>query len=166
MSIDFFKKLASFLAFCLVQVLVLNRIHLFGVATPLLYVYFVLGFRRNYPKWGLLLWAFAMGVVIDSFSNTPGVAAGSLTFIAALQPYVLAPFVPRDSADDMRPSLHGMGGAPYFYYSLILVFIYCLLFFSLEMFSFFNWIYWGECILGSKALNMLLILVLESVRRN
>ena len=46
MNIDFFKRLLLFLALLLVQVLVLNNIHLFDCATPLLYVYFVVSFQR------------------------------------------------------------------------------------------------------------------------
>lgn len=49
MNIDFFKRLLLFLALLLVQVLVLNNIHLFDCATPLLYVYFVVSFQRGYP---------------------------------------------------------------------------------------------------------------------
>jgi rod shape-determining protein MreD len=165
MSIELLKKLGAFALFCLMQVLVLNRIHLFGVATPLLCVYFVMRFRRNYPKWGLLLWAFFMGLTIDSFSNTPGVTAASLTFVAALQPYLFTPFVARDSADDVEPAMYQIGFTKYLSYALIMVFVFCLLFFTLEMFSFFNWLYWLECVVGSTVLVTLLIVVMESVRR-
>lgn len=164
MSVDFFRKLTLALLFCLIQVLVLNHIHLFGFATPLLYVYFVLMFRRNYPKWGILLWSFAMGVVLDTFTNTPGVAAASLTMTGALQPYVLAPFIPRDSAADMPPSMGTIGVVRYCYYALILAFLFNLMFFTLEMFSFFNWLYWLECILGSTVLTVVLLLVIENIK--
>ena len=62
MSIDFLKRVALFVAFVLAQALVLGRIHLFHCATPLLYVYFITLFPRNYPKWGVLTWAFVMGL--------------------------------------------------------------------------------------------------------
>ncbi|SUB97883.1 Uncharacterised protein [Prevotella disiens] len=39
MSIDFVKSLAWFLVLVLAQVFVLNHIHLFGIATPLLYIF-------------------------------------------------------------------------------------------------------------------------------
>ena len=39
------------IAFSLVQALFLNHIHIFGVATPLLYVYLPLLFQRGYPRW-------------------------------------------------------------------------------------------------------------------
>ena len=48
MSKTLFKRILGFALLCLAQALVLNRIHLFSFATPLLYVYMVLLFRRNY----------------------------------------------------------------------------------------------------------------------
>ena len=74
MTTDVINRIVGFVVLCLVQALVLNHIHIFGFATPLLYVYMVLQFRRNYPKWGILLWSFLLGMVIDTFSNTPGVS--------------------------------------------------------------------------------------------
>ena len=62
MSIEFFKLLGWFVVLCLVQVLILNHIHLFDIAIPLLYVYFTITFRRGIPKWIILLWSFALGL--------------------------------------------------------------------------------------------------------
>lgn len=79
MNNDFVKRLLLFLGLLLVQVLVLNHVHLFGYGTPLPYIYFAISFRRGYPKWGVLVWSFLLGLCIDMFSNTPGVAAASMT---------------------------------------------------------------------------------------
>ena len=164
MNIDFLKGTLWFLILVLAQVFVLNHIHLFGVATPLLYIYFVLLFRRNTPQWIMLLLAFFMGLVVDTFSNTPGVSAASMTLIAALQPYVLHPFIPRDSSDDLQPGMDTLGFFQYVWYAAILTVIFTLSFFSLEMFSFFNILEWLKCIGGSTLLTLLMILVIEHVR--
>jgi rod shape-determining protein MreD len=103
MSADLFKRAGLFVAFILAQTLVLGSIHLFGYATPMLYVYFVLLFPRNYPKWGILLWSFCMGLVIDMFFNTPGVAAASMTLIGAIQPYYFEMYLSRDAAENIQP---------------------------------------------------------------
>ena len=105
MSIDLIKRLGIFVVLVLVQGLVFNHIHLFNCATPLLYILMVLHFRRNHPRWSVMLWSFMMGLCIDVFANTPGVAAASMTFIGLLQPYLFELFVPRDSADDLEPSM-------------------------------------------------------------
>ena len=161
MKIDLLKRFAWFLVFVLAQAVVLGRIHLFGVATPLLYVYFVLQFERNYPKWAVLLWSFFLGLFIDILSNTPGLAAASLTLIAAIQPYYFELFVPRDSADDLKPTLSTLGMLKYSYYAIPLVVLYCLLFYSLEFFNFYNLEYWALCVVGSAAVTLVLIYAFE-----
>ena len=102
MNIDFLKRLLLFVVLLLVQVLVLNHIHLFDYATPLLYIYFVISFNRNYPKWAILVWSFLLGLSIDIFANTPGVAASSMTLLGLLQPYVLELFMQRDSDETLH----------------------------------------------------------------
>lgn len=167
MDTEILKRFVAFIVLCLVQALILNRIHLFGFATPLLYVYFVITFHRGYPKWAILTWSFLMGLCLDIFSNTPGVAAGSMTLIGLLQPYLLEPFVPRDSTDDLEVSIKTLGWGKFTIFTLIIVAIYTLVFFSLETFNFFNWQQWLLCIGGSSALTFVFILAIEnlSVRR-
>ncbi len=159
------RKLMFFIAVVLVQVLVCNNIHLFDYAMPMIYVYFLMMFRRDYPRWGILLWCFTLGITLDAFSNTPGVASASATLIGLLQPFIFAPFIQRDSLDDMDPDMHSMGFSKFAIYSLIIVFIYCLVFYSLEMFGFFNWVEWLLCIGGSTALTYVLILIIENFRK-
>ncbi|MBQ8065591.1 MAG: rod shape-determining protein MreD [Prevotella sp.] len=165
MSSDLLKRVALFVAFVLVQAVVLGRIHLFNCATPLFYVYFITMFPRNYPKWGILLWGFLMGMLVDAFSNTPGLASASLTLIAAVQPYFFELFVPRDSAEDLKPSLATIGSVKYTYYIVALVLLYCLVFYSLEFFNFFNWLLWAMCVLGSTLITLALIFAFEIARK-
>lgn len=165
MNIDFLKRLLWFTVLVMVQVFVLNHIHLFAVATPLLYIYFILLFPRNYPQWAIMLWAFIMGLTIDVFTNTPGITAGSLTLLAALQPFVLHLFIPRDSSENFQAGLDTLSIPQYTWYVFILTIIYSFIFFSLEMFSFFNVVEWLQCIGGSTLITLVLILVVENLRR-
>jgi rod shape-determining protein MreD len=161
MSEDLLKRLGWFALFFLAQVMALGRIHLFNYATPLFYVYFVAMFPRNYDKWAVLLWSFSLGLLIDIFLNTPGLAAASLTVIGAIQPYYMELYVPRDSADNLKPSLVTLGPVKYAYYIIPIVLVYCLLFYSLEMFTFFNALYWLMCVVGSSLITLVLIFTLE-----
>ena len=165
MSFELIKRLAVFFILCVVQILFLNHIRLFGVATPMLYILFVIIFHRNTPKWALLLWSFALGLAIDVFSNTPGLAAGSMTLIAIIQPYLLELFIPRDSLEELRVSSTTLGLGKYIFFSTILIVIYCLVFFALETFSFYNWIHWLTCAGSSALLTLILILSIETVRK-
>jgi len=164
MTTDIIKRTTLFLLLILAQVIVLGRIHLFNCATPLLYVWFVILFPRNYPKWAILLWSFAMGLFIDIFSNTPGLAAASMTLVAVIQPYFFELFVPRDSADNLEPSMAAIEPVKYTYYVSTLVLLYCVVFYSLEFFSFFNMLQWLLCVVGSTLVTLLLVFTFEIVR--
>ena len=148
MNNDFIRLPLLFAALCALQVFVFNHVQLFGVAMPLFYVYFVIAMRKGMAKWAMLVWAFVMGITLDIFANTPGVCAASLTLAAMAQPSLLELFVTREGD-----------------YVALFVVAYCMVFFTLEMFSFFNFLKWLECVLGSTVLTVALIMAVDSLRR-
>jgi rod shape-determining protein MreD len=153
-----------FVVLLVVQVLVLNHVWLLNVATPLLYVYFAITFPRNTEKGEVLGWCFFLGLLIDIFSNTPGLAAGTLTLIGMTQTYLVELFVPRDSVENLEVSAATLGWWKFSMLSGILTLIYCLLFFILEAFNFFDWQLWILRAVFSTVLTLLLMLAIESVR--
>lgn len=165
MLYDILRRLLIFLMLLLAQVLVLNRIQLFYCATPLLYVYFAIIFPRSYPRWAIMLWCFFLGLAVDVFSNTPGVAAASMTLAGFLQPFLVELFLPRDAEENIKASASALGFSKFAALSSILVTAYCLVFFALESFSFFNWLQWIECVVGSAMLTLALIFTFESIRK-
>ena len=164
MAFDTLRRTMLFLAFALAQALVFNRIQLFNCATPLFYVYFVVMFPRNFPKWAILLWCFSLGLVVDMFANTPGVASASLTLVGALQPYLLEALLPREPDENHKSSAGAIGWGRFLLLTAILALLHCVLFFSLEFFSYFNWQHWLLCVGGSTALTTMLIMTFENFR--
>ena len=158
------NRLVMFVVLLVVQVLVLNHVWLLNVATPLLYVYFAITFPRNTEKGEVLVWCFFLGLLIDIFSNTPGLAAGSLTLIGMVQTYLVELFVPRDSAENLQVSAATLGWGKFCTLSGMLILLYCLVFFILEAFNFFDWQLWLLRSVCSAALTLLLMLAIESVR--
>lgn len=158
------ERVITLVMLLLIQVLILNNIHLFQVATPLLYVLFVITFRRGMPKWMILTYSFLLGLLLDIFTNTPGLAAGTMTLIAVIQPYLLETLTPRDSAENMQVSVSTMGFSKFVTFSAILVGIYCVVFFALEAFNFFDWQMWLLRAVSSALLTLLFVLAIESVR--
>ena len=158
------NRLVMFVVLLVVQVLVLNHVWLLNVATPLLYVYFAITFPRNTEKGEVLGWCFFLGLLIDIFSNTPGLAAGTLTLIGMTQTYLVEFFVPRDSVENLEVSAATLGWGKFSMLSGILTLIYCLLFFILEAFNFFDWQLWILRAVFSTVLTLLLMLAIESVR--
>lgn len=165
MVADTLKRVFIFVALCLAQAIVFNHVHLFGCATALLYVYFVIMFPRNYPRWAILLWSFFLGLGVDVFSNTPGMAAASLTLTGFVQPYLLTLFIPREAPENMKSAVSTLGFTKFLTYAAMLVLLHCLAFFTIESFSFFNWMQWAMNIVGTTLLTLVLLMTLESLRK-
>ena len=158
------NRLGMFVVLLLVQVLVLNHVWLLNVATPLLYVYFAVTFPRNTEKGEVLVWCFLLGLFIDIFSNTPGLAASALTLIGMIQTYLVELFIPRDSVENLEVSAATLGWGKFSMLSGMLILLYCLLFFILEAFNFFDWQLWILRAVCSAVLTLVLMLAIESVR--
>jgi rod shape-determining protein MreD len=164
MALVLLHRVTMFLILLAAQVLILNHVHLLDVAMPLLYIYFAITFRRGFPRWIILLSCFFMGLIVDMFSSTPGLAAGTMTLVGFIQPFLVERTAPRDSAEDMEISVATMGFGGFAFLSGVITAIYCLVFFTLEAFSFFEWLVWLERIIASSLLTWILILAIESVR--
>ena len=159
--LDNLRRLLFGILLCLLQALVFSHIRLFGYATPLLYVYFAIKIPRGYPRGLTLLWCFAVGLVVDMFADTPGVAAASMTLIGLVQPYLLELFLPRDAEPDMPVGIYSMEWGKFTSFSFLMVAIYCLVFFSIEAFSVAHWQYLAICFASSTLLTLTLILACE-----
>ena len=153
-----------FLALLVVQVLILNHVRMLGVGTPLLYVYYAITFRRNFPKWLVLVSCFMLGLLVDIFSNTPGLASSAMTLVGLVQTYLMELLAPRDSAEDLEASVKVLGFSKFVTLCGLLTSIYCLLFFALEAFNFFDVLLWLARSVVSAVLTIVLILAIESVR--
>ena len=165
MSIDIFKKVLLFIILVLSQILVLNHIHLFGCAVPLLYVYFILLFNRYYPRWALLLWGFLLGLLIDIFGNTPGLNASAATFLALVRNPLLRSQTMRDVADDFTPSVRTMGFSPFARYVVAGVFLHILFLQLLDAFSFARWMPLLWKVLTDTAATLVCVAGVEMMRR-
>ena len=110
MNAGFFKRLGAFVLLCIVQILVLNNIHLFGCATPLLYAMFVLSFNRNYPRWAILLWCFTLGLVIDISSNTKNGTSSKIVVAEITNKYPVGVSVGSDPWQSELGTFSGISG--------------------------------------------------------
>lgn len=163
MAKDITKRLISIVLLVLIQALVLNHIHLFNCATPMLYLLIPLKFSSEQTRWSSLLWCFGIGLLIDILSNTPGIAAASMTFIGLLQPYLLSLFISNDKDEVIRPSIKSLGWLKFLTYSLIIILVYCLVFFTLEAFSFFDMTQWALSIGASTLFTLILVTVMAKL---
>ena len=97
-----------FLALVVVQ-LVCNKIVLFNIAMPVVFIYLILRLPVNLHGGWVLTVAFFSGLIIDIFNNTPGMNALACTVLAAVRRPVFNLFVSREN--DMNipiPSVDSM----------------------------------------------------------
>ena len=121
----------------LVQVLIFNRIALFHVAIPIVFIYFIIRLPINLKLPYVFTFAFLLGLLIDIFSDTPGVNALACTLIAAIRKPIYYAYMAKDDITTrLTPGISTMGILDYSKYLLTFVVIYCLLAFSIEYFSF------------------------------
>jgi rod shape-determining protein MreD len=146
------------------QATIFNHIHLLGYATPLPYVYLLLKLPSNTPRTIFLLVGFVLGMTIDVFSNTPGMTAASLCVIGLTTPWIFNAFAPKDRGEEvLHPSTSTMGAKPFYLYAFTTTLIHCIIFLSIETFSFFNVQTLLLKILGSTVLTFGLIFVFENL---
>lgn len=161
----FLSRAGWFLLLLLLQVLVLNHIHIAGYATPMPYVYFLLLLPGDTPRWAFIALGFLLGLLVDLFTDTPGMAAASMCFTALIVPPLLRAFSPADSADEaFLPSVKVMGWWKFLVLAALAVLSHTALFFTIELFSFYNWISLLASIGGSAALTLLFIVAIELIR--
>ena len=108
MIITYIHRIGWFIGLVLLQVLILNNVHIAGYATPFLYIYFILKFASGTSRNELMLWAFFFGLTIDIFADTPGMNAAATVLLAFLRPSLLRLFTPRDNLDSIIPSFKSM----------------------------------------------------------
>ena len=119
MLINYLHKIGWFIGLVLLQVLILNNVHIAGYATPFLYIYLILKFESDTPRNALMLWAFFLGLAVDVFSDTPGMNAAATVLLAFLRPTFLRLFVPRDTLDTLVPAIRTMGILPFLKYLVV-----------------------------------------------
>ena len=121
----------------LLQVLLLDHIQLGGYINPYLYILLILLLPFETPKSLLLLIGFGYGLVIDMFSNTPGMHASATTLMAFCRPGVISIISSRDNMEiNVQPRLAHMGFDWFLKYIIILVFIHHFFLFFIEVFTF------------------------------
>lgn len=128
---------ALFVGLILFQTLLFNHIALFNVAFPIVFIYFIIRLPVHLNLSYLFSLAFAMGFIVDVFSDTPGVNSLACTLLAACKRPVFYAYVSKDDkTKNITPTIRNIGFISYAKYLLTMTGIYCLLAFIIEYFSF------------------------------
>ncbi len=158
------KNIIRFAFFILVQVFVLDRIHLHQMVTPYIYFLFILWLPFRMGRTVLMLVAFALGFTMDCFRHNYGFHSAACVLIAYLRPFLINLLIPQEGADNNyeEPSIKSMGGMiPYLVFSGVLTFVHHGWLFLLEAWQFGNIWYFLIKTLLSTAVSLILILITE-----
>ncbi len=155
-----------FLVLVPAQAVIFNNLILFNVAIPLVFIYLIISLPVTLStNWAVTI-GFITGLAVDIFSDTPGVNALACTTLAFIRKPVYHLYMSFD--DDLsgqRPSISSMGPAAYMKYMLTMVFIYCVLVFSIEAFQFFNFRLLLMRTIFSTVFTFIIIYAIDSLNR-
>lgn len=160
----FVKNIIRFSLFILVQVFVLDKIHLHQMVTPYLYFLFIIWLPFRMGRTQQMLLAFVLGFAMDSFRHHPGFHTAACVLVAYIRPFLVNILIPQEGADNNyeEPSFKSLGGfLPYMVFISVLTFIHHSWLFLLEAWQFGNiWYFLVKTVL-STLLSLFLIIIAE-----
>ena len=159
----FLRLIILFIFLVFLQVWLFGNIHLFGFATPLLYIYFLIKLPIRMNRNAIMLLSAFMGFIIDIFGNTFGLNMLVMVISGFLHFYFVKLFISRDVMDDCSPSFKTLGKFLFLRYAGVIALIHITLLYSIESFSLFTPNLLLLRIVGSFSLTFLLIFAFESV---
>lgn len=128
-------NIARFILLLAAQVLIFNRIDLFGFINPFPYILFIILFPVNGNKMGLLVASFFLGILMDMFWNSGGVHAAACVVLAYYRPAIFK-FSFGLSYEYQTVKLNDVLTPERFSFILIAVVIHHSVLFFLEIFKF------------------------------
>jgi rod shape-determining protein MreD len=153
-----------FILLILVQVYVLDRIHLHYMVTPYIYFLFILWMPFEGNRAAQMFIAFALGFTLDSFHHHPGFHSAACVLIAYLRPFMVNLLISQQGAENnyQEPSAKSMGGfIPYFVYAGMLSLVHHGWLFFLEAIQFGDFWYFIIKTVSSTAVSLLFIMIVE-----
>lgn len=164
MTKTFLSLLLLFVVLVLAQVTIFNHIWLFGLAMPLVFIYFIVSLPVTTQTNWMLTLGFITGLTVDIFSNTAGLNALSCTILAGLRRPILRLYMPRE--DDMTnpmPSIKSIGTAAYTKYVLTMTVIYSIVYFIVDSAGIFNIVPTTFRIIASSILTFILLMAIAGI---
>ena len=159
------NRLKWFVGLVLLQGLVIGQIQATRVALPLVYIFFLLKLPSDTGRNRILFYAFALGLAVDIFGNTPGLNASASLCLGLARPTLLRWQTARDAAEYFIPKVRTMGFAPYLRYIIPSVVLHAFVLNMLDTFAFFRI---GQILLSTVAdagVTIILFLLAELVGR-
>lgn len=133
-----FNMVTLFFFLLALQVFVLNNILFLDYINPYLYIAFVFLYPLKENRFPFLFYSFLLGLSIDFFSDSGGIHAFSILFIAYIRLFFVKVYFRKIAVDYPFFSLKSEPFGKVFNYVVTLTIIHHLIYFSFANFSFQN----------------------------
>tara|TARA_B100000795_G_scaffold245955_1_gene211374 strand:- start:1706 stop:2209 length:504 start_codon:yes stop_codon:yes gene_type:complete len=127
-----------FIFLLFLQVFVLNNILFLDSINPYLYIVFVFLYPLKKNRTSFLFYSFLLGLLVDFFSDSGGIHAFSILYIAYIRLFFVRIYFRKVSADYPFFKLKSESFGKVFNYTVTLTVIHHLIYFSFVNFSFQN----------------------------
>lgn len=158
------KLILLFILLFFLQIWLFDKIHLLGIATPLLYVYLIVKLPVEMNRNVVILIAALLGLLIDLFNHTLGLHTMACVVAGFMRYYLLKVFTPRDIFESVSPAFTTFGKSLFLRYAGFVTLIHHIVLFTAESFSLFDPINLVLRVIGSFILTLFFIFVLESIK--
>jgi hypothetical protein len=133
------RYIGLFVAAIVLQLFLFDSLNLGPYINPLVYVAFIVLLPMNIGRFALLVTGLAMGVSMDMFTGSAGLHTIATLAVAYARPFVLNVIVGKEYVvEGGVSSTKTIGPGKFARYASIIVYLQCILFFSLEA---INWSY-------------------------
>ena len=152
------KQIVRYIVVMILQVLLFDRLQLWGVCHPYIYLLCLLMLPITLPHSVQMLIGAAAGLIMDIFCNSIGIHMAACILLMFIRPYLLGVIVNDKDRLNEQISLHALGMEAMLKYVVILVVIHHLTVFTLAAWS---WSYIGFILLetlDSSIITIVLIL--------
>ena len=159
-----FSNIVRFLLCLLLQVVLFNRLWLFGVCHPYIYILCLLALPFTLPRWAEMLVAAATGMVMDMICSSPGVHMAACTLIGYLRPLLIHSLVQEPDRLVQDVSSATIGRMEYLKLLALLTLVHHAAVFMLDAWSLNAWWLTLIRIVCSAALTIGLLLTFDRLR--
>ena len=120
----------------LLQLLIFDRINLFGFMNPSIYIIVMIIHRYDLDQFNFIIISFLLGFIMDIFGHSAGSHSFSCVTVSFLRPLIVKFSLGPNYDDFSSPFSSGILLSSRILYCLLLIFLHELI---LNAYSYFNW---------------------------
>lgn len=150
------KQFIRFVIIFLLQILLINNLHISGLCHPYLYIVCLLIMPITLPNWAELIIGALVGLIMDAFCNSPGIHMAACTLLMLIRPYLIGRMVADSERLTDEIDLSTMSTMSFFIYATVLIVTHHVMVFVLTNW-FHGWLFTIGQIIISSAITLGLV---------